>query len=81
METNGKVKTNATSIGPASGSFKRVVAIKLEVSRIMMIKIAFIASIKVAADVKMRILRPLFSATSLDIDIGIAKVAIVRSRE
>ena len=47
----------------------------------MIINIKFIPNISAAADVNILILRPLFSATNLEIDIGIASVATVSKRE
>ena len=40
-----------------------------------------IDKIKNAADVRIRMERPLFSETSFDIEIGMARVAIVSKRE
>ena len=81
IETNGKVKAIATSIGPAFGSFNKFIAIKSCVNKIIKINIKLIVNINAAALVKMRILRPLFSATNFDIEIGIANVDMVKSRE
>ena len=47
----------------------------------IIIRIKLIKSMRDAADVSILILLPLFSATNFDIDIGIARVAMVRSRE
>lgn len=47
----------------------------------MIINIALIPNINAAADVRIRMLLPLFSATNLEIDIGIERVAIVKSKE
>ena len=81
IDTNGSVSAIAIKIGPASGSFNNVVAIKSCVKKIIRIKMALIARIRAIADVRMRMLRPFDSATNLDIDIGMASVAIVNKRE
>ena len=47
----------------------------------IIIRIKLIKRIKAAAEVKILMLLPLASATSFDIDMGIASVAIVKSRE
>ena len=81
IDTNGKVKAIATSIGPAFGSFNKFIAIKSCVSKISKISKKLIINIKAAALVNILILRPLFSATNFDMEIGIANVDIVKSRE
>ena len=81
MDIKGRVKAIALSIISALGSLSKSVAIKLADKNIVDINIKFIVNIIVAAVVKIRILRPLFSATNLEIDIGIAKGAIVSNNE
>ena len=81
IDTKGKVKAIAIKIGPAFGSFNRFIAIKSWVKNIMMIRTKLIERIKAAADVKILMLRPLASATNLDMDIGIASVDIVSNKE
>ena len=71
----------AFKIGDASGSFNNTSAIKLLLANIIKISIVLIVKIIAAAVVNILILRPLFSATNLDIEIGIARVAIVNSNE
>ena len=81
IDTKGSVKAMAISIGPDLGSLSKFVAIKSWVKNIIIIRIKLIKSMRDAADVSILILLPLFSATNFDIDIGIARVAMVRSRE
>lgn len=81
IDTKGSVKAMAISIGPDFGSLSKFVAIKSWVKNIIIIRIKLIKSMRDAADVSILILLPLFSATNFDIDIGIARVAMVRSRE
>ena len=71
----------AISIGPDFGSLSKFVAIKSWVKNIIIIRTKLIERIKAAADVKILILRPLASATNLDMDIGIASVDIVSNKE
>ena len=47
----------------------------------ILIRIKLIARIRAAADVSILILLPLDSATNFDIDMGMARVAMVRSNE
>lgn len=81
MDTNGKVKAKASNIGDAKGSFKRFIAIKSLVNRIINIRMKLIERIKNAADVRIRIDLFLFSDTNFEMEIGMASVAIVKSSE
>lgn len=47
----------------------------------MIIRMALILNIRAAAEVRIRMLLPLFSATSLEIEMGMERVAIVKRRE
>ena len=81
IDTKGSVRANAISIGDASGSFNKFVAIKSLVKKIINISKKLIDKIKKVADVSILMERPLFSETNLDIEIGIAKVEIVSNNE
>ena len=81
IDTKGSVRAKAISIGDASGSFNKFVAIKSLVKKIINISKKLIDKIKKVADVSILMERPLFSDTNLDIEIGIAKVEIVSNNE
>lgn len=81
IETKGKVRAKAIIIGLALGSFKRLTAKKSFVKKITNTKTRLMLIIKNAALVSILIDLPLFSETSLDIEIGIASVAIVSNKE
>lgn len=81
IDTKGRVRAHAKSKGEVRGSLSKLVAIKSLVNKITSIKRKLITRMRVAALVRMRIDLFLFSDTTFDIDMGIAKVEMVRSKE